>query len=99
MTQRFDRFRKRLEDGETLILNGAMGTEIQRRGVSTKLPLWSAAAVVSDPDVIKQIHRDYIYAGADILTTNTFRTNVRTLCKAGMTSEDARRYTRIACAL
>ncbi len=99
MTQRFDRFRKRLEGGETIILNGAMGTEIQRRGVSTKLPLWSAAAIVSDPEVVKQIHRDYIEAGSDILTTNTFRTNIRTLRKAGLTSEDARRSTRIAYAL
>lgn len=59
------------------ILDGAMGTELQRRGVDIGLPLWSANALVNAPDVVLQIHKDYIAAGADIITTNTFRTNRR----------------------
>ncbi|MBI2426936.1 MAG: homocysteine S-methyltransferase family protein [Candidatus Kerfeldbacteria bacterium] len=71
----------------TLILDGAMGTELQRRGIPTTLPLWSAHALFENPEVVKEIHKDYILAGADIITTNTFRTQRRTLAKAGHEDE------------
>jgi S-methylmethionine-dependent homocysteine/selenocysteine methylase len=67
-----------------LVLDGALGTELERRGVPTPRPLWSAAALESDAAAIRQIHRDYIVAGADIVVAGTFRTNVRTLRQAGM---------------
>jgi methionine synthase I (cobalamin-dependent) len=67
-----------------LIVNGATGTELTRRGVPTPLPLWSAAAIDSHPDVLRGIHRDYVEAGARIIVANTFRTNVRTLRTAGL---------------
>ena len=52
-----------------LVLDGAMGTELQRRGVETGLPLWSARALMTQPETVLQIHREYCDAGADILTT------------------------------
>jgi homocysteine S-methyltransferase len=61
-----------------------MGTELARRGIDTGLPLWSANALLSAPVVVEQIHRDYIAAGAQVITTDTFRTNIRTLARAGM---------------
>ena len=61
-----------LQDRRTLKLDGAMGTELLRRGVATPLPLWSASANVSHPEVVEQIHRDYVRAGCDLITTNTF---------------------------
>ncbi|MFN0158468.1 MAG: homocysteine S-methyltransferase family protein [Bacteroidota bacterium] len=67
-----------------LILDGAMGTELQRRGVDTGLPLWSANALIAHPEAVLQIHKDYIEAGADIITTNTFRTTRRTLKRANL---------------
>jgi S-methylmethionine-dependent homocysteine/selenocysteine methylase len=67
-----------------------MGTELKRRGVSTMLPLWSAQALFDDPGVVKEIHMDYVHAGADIITTNSFRTQKRTLTKAGLESETER---------
>lgn len=68
----------------TIFLDGAMGTELTRRGVDTTLPLWSAIALDAAPHVVEQIHLDYLNAGAQIITTNTFRTNVRALNKAGL---------------
>lgn len=65
-----------------LILDGAMGTELQRRGVEVGLPLWSANALIAHPEVVLEIHRDYIAAGADIITTNTFRSTRRTMHRA-----------------
>lgn len=70
-----------------------MGTELQRRGVDITLPLWSAKALVDHPEIVLKIHCDYIEAGADIITTNTFRTDSRTFQKAGLTRENARQAT------
>jgi S-methylmethionine-dependent homocysteine/selenocysteine methylase len=72
----------RLSSGRPVLLDGAMGTELDRRGVRTYLPLWSALGLIERPDVVQEIHRDYAAAGAEILTTNTFRTTRRTLARA-----------------
>ena len=71
-------------------LAGATGTEILRRGFPTKLPLWSAQVLFEKPELLEQIYLDYIEAGADIITTNTFRTQRRTLAKAGRAGETER---------
>ncbi|HEU4334332.1 MAG TPA: homocysteine S-methyltransferase family protein, partial [Candidatus Eisenbacteria bacterium] len=75
--------RSRLIRGEVILLDGAMGTELDRRGVATPLPLWSAAALIEAPEVVRAIHEDSIRAGADVVTTNTFRTTARTMRRAG----------------
>lgn len=75
---------KMLASKSPLILDGAMGTELQRRGVDTGLPLWSANALIVHPEVVLQIHKDYLEAGADIITTNTFRTTRRTFRRANL---------------
>ncbi len=64
-----------------MILDGATGTELHRRGIDIGLPLWSANALLTDAglDTLRQIHLDYLKAGADILTANTFRTHRRAL--------------------
>ena len=48
---------------KTLILDGAVGTELIRRGLELPLPLWSASANISHPEIITKIHQDYINAG------------------------------------
>ena len=65
-----------------LVLDGALGTELERRGVATDLPLWSARALWEAPEVVLAIHRDAVRAGAEALTANTFRTQRRTLARA-----------------
>ena len=67
---------ERIQDRTTtLVLDGAMGSEILRRGVPTPLPLWTAPANVEHAAIVQQIHADYVSAGADLITTNTFRTS------------------------
>jgi S-methylmethionine-dependent homocysteine/selenocysteine methylase len=78
-----------------LLLDGAMGTELQRRGVNTGLPLWSANALRDRQDVVLQIHRDYISAGADIITTDTFRTTRRIFTRASL-QDHSRHFPSIA---
>ena len=71
-----------LDKQAVIILDSAMGTELESRGVDISLPLWSARALINNPDTVRQIHIDNIDAGADIITTNTFRTQRRTFEKA-----------------
>ena len=82
--------KSRLNRGELIVLDGAMGTELTRRGVPTPLPLWSAQALLDAPDTIRAIHEEYVAAGADIITANTFRATPRTLAKAGRAGEAER---------
>jgi S-methylmethionine-dependent homocysteine/selenocysteine methylase len=77
-------FRSRLRKGAPILLDVAMGTELQRRGADTRLPLWSARALVDAPDLVREIHREEITLGAEVLTANTFRTHQRTLAKRGL---------------
>jgi homocysteine S-methyltransferase len=82
-----------------LLLDGATGTELDRRGVDIALPLWSARALLEAPDVLADIHRDYLEAGAGAITTNTFRTHRRSLARAGFgdrAAELTRRAVEIA---
>lgn len=88
MTNLIHELRRRFE-GEALLLDGAVGTELTRRGVATPLPLWSAGALETNPEIVEGIHRDYAASGADIIVANTFRTNVRTLRNAGMIERGA----------
>ncbi len=81
-----------------LILDGAMGTELERRGVCGPAPLWSGKALLDAPAVVEAIHREYVAAGADILVANTFRTNPRTLRRAGLLA-DGSRLNQLAVAL
>ncbi|MCB9763414.1 MAG: homocysteine S-methyltransferase family protein [Alphaproteobacteria bacterium] len=61
------------------ILDGPLGTELLARGVPTPIPLWSAWALLHQPEVVSAIHRDYAAAGATVHTANTFRTKRRQL--------------------
>ena len=66
------------------IIDGAMGSELIKRGLTLPKHIWSAEANLTNPAMVKQIHKEYIEAGADYITTNTFRTTPRAynnMCK------------------
>ena len=88
----------RFDANDILLLDGATGTELDRRGVDVGLPLWSARAMLEAPDVLKDVHRAYLDAGAGAICTNTFRTHERSLAKAGL-GDRAERLTREAVAI
>jgi homocysteine S-methyltransferase len=70
-------------NSKPLILDGAMGSYLQQKGFATDDYLWTTNINHTDPDVIVQTHLEYIEAGADIITTNSFRTNPSALMKSG----------------
>ncbi len=60
-----------------IIVDGPMGTALAANGVDTKLPLWSAAALVDCPSRVAAVHRAEASAGATVHCTNTFRVQPR----------------------
>ena len=89
---------ERLRAGPPLLLDGATGTELFPRGVRTPPPLWSAWALVTHPQTVRQIAQDYAAAGAEVVTANTFRTHARNLAMGGL-KERAEELTARAIAL
>ena len=72
-----------LAAGKVLVIDGGMGTELQRRGVPMDEVAWSGTAVLSHPEVVRAVHEDYIRAGADVIITNTFGSTRQMLGGAG----------------
>ncbi len=71
------------------ILDGAMGTELRARGVKVpdyKASIWSALALIEAPDAIRQLHGDYIAAGADVITANNYAVTPKLLARQGLES-------------
>jgi S-methylmethionine-dependent homocysteine/selenocysteine methylase len=73
-----------LAERRPLLLDGATGTELERRGVRSDLPLWSSWALLEAPGTLRAVHADYLRAGAEALTAATFRTHARSLAAAGL---------------
>ena len=63
---------KKLSSGQTIILDGGTGTDIQRRGAPMSGETWCAEVNLTHPDIVRAVHEDYVRAGADIITANTF---------------------------
>ncbi|MDO4643098.1 MAG: homocysteine S-methyltransferase family protein [Cardiobacteriaceae bacterium] len=55
-----------------LILDGGMGRELHRRGAPFVQPQWSALALMQAPAIVQEVHADFIKAGADIITSNSY---------------------------
>lgn len=67
-----------------------MGTELDSRGVDTHDPLWSALALTTAPEAVRQVHTDYLKAGARVITTNTYQATLPALLRAGHDAHRAR---------
>lgn len=74
----------RLAGRGVVILDGGTGTELERRGVPMHDVAWCGPAILEHRDVLEEVHADYIRAGADIVTTNTFATGRGLLEAAGL---------------
>jgi len=73
----------KLSGGECVILDGGMGTEIKRRGIAAGSSELSVAAMVDSPEAIREIHEDFIRAGAEVIITNTYICNSGKLGRIG----------------
>ena len=75
---------RRMGEGAVVVLDGATGTELEKRGVPMDDAAWCAAALVTHPETVRRVHEDYIRAGADVVITNTFPTSRHVLEPAGL---------------
>jgi homocysteine S-methyltransferase len=77
---------RRKEQPMVTILDGGMGAELLRRSAAGRTALWSAQALVDDPEEVVRTHRDYIDAGARMIITNSYSTVPSYLSAAGLES-------------
>jgi homocysteine S-methyltransferase len=71
----YDTIASKLAKGELIILDGGTGTDIQRRGVPMDGETWCAEVNLTHPEVVRSVHEDYIRAGAEVVTANTYATS------------------------
>ena len=81
---RYDKLVSRMRDGERILIDGGTGTEVERRGVPQLKNAWNGGGALSHPDIVRQIHEDYIGHGAEIVISNTFATHRHALQDAGV---------------
>ncbi|MCB0655299.1 MAG: homocysteine S-methyltransferase family protein [Saprospiraceae bacterium] len=72
-----------------LLLDGAVGTVLEGNEYRGKEGIWTARAALERPGLLNQIHRDYVAAGADVITAHTFRTSPYAFTQAGYTPDQA----------
>ena len=66
--------KQRLDQGKIIILDGGIGAELEKNGANMDKDLWCGKCSVDNPELVKKVHENYIDAGADVITTNTYGT-------------------------
>ena len=84
----FEKLQGRLAAGETILMDGGMGSELERRGLASPTT-WSGGPMLTHPELVRDIHQEYIEAGAGIIITNTFGTGRDMLERGGLEHEVA----------
>ena len=83
-----------------LVLDGALATELERRGCDLRDPLWSAKVLIEAPDLIWRVHWDYFEAGADCAITASYQASVKGFMRRGLSHAESleliRRSVRLA---
>ena len=82
-----------------MILDGALATELERRGADLNDPLWSARCLIERPDLIREVHLDYFNAGADVATTATYQATFEGFARRGIEGARAAQLMRDAVTL
>ncbi len=77
-----------LECQSVMILDGGMATTLEARGYDLDDELWSAKILLEAPDAIRQVHVDFLTAGADCITTSTYQASVPGFGKRGMSESE-----------
>ena len=73
-TMSYSSIHEKLENKKTIILDGGMGAELEKNGAKMDEKMWCGKCSVDNPELVRKIHEDYINAGADVITTNTYST-------------------------
>lgn len=79
----------RLQQRDCLLLDGALATVLEARGCDLADPLWSARVLLEAPQLIRQLHLDYLLAGADIITTSSYQATFEGFARRGLSAVQA----------
>jgi len=79
-----------LDHRKPLILDGGLGSELVRRGQDISSKLWSAELLIDNPQAIAEVHRDYLDAGAQCITSASYQASVPGFASIGVASQRAR---------
>ncbi|WP_311164643.1 homocysteine S-methyltransferase [Streptococcus cristatus] len=82
-------FKDLLEKQEIIILDGALGTELERQGYDVSGRLWSAKYLLENPQIIQDLHEDYVRAGSDIITTSSYQASIPAFVEEGLSLDKA----------
>src|SRR5262249_47579842 len=85
-----------LDNDGVVILDGALATELERRGANLRDPLWSAKVLLEQPELIRQVHCDYFAAGADVATTASYQATIPGLMARGLSGRQAAEVLRLS---
>lgn len=85
-----------LDQSGVIILDGALATELERRGANLNDPLWSAKLLLEAPDLIRQVHYDYFMAGADVATTASYQATFPGFARRGLSETQAAALMRLS---
>jgi homocysteine S-methyltransferase len=80
-----------LERRGAAVLDGGLATELESRGLVLDDPLWSARALIDAPEMLAAVHRDYLEAGADVISTATYQATLAGLTARGLDAAESRR--------
>ena len=78
-----------LQKQKVFILDGALGTQIQKNGHDVNDSLWSAKFLNEDTSVIKKVHKQYLEAGADCIITSSYQASLEGFLEKGFSKEKA----------
>ncbi len=87
---------KILETQAVVVLDGALATELERRGCDLNNPLWSARVLLESPDLIFDVHADYFMAGADCATTASYQATFEGFARRGLDAHQATELMRLS---
>lgn len=85
-----------LETQPVVILDGALATELERRGCDLRDPLWSARVLLESPEIIRQVHADYFAAGADCAITASYQATFPGFARRGLSESQAADLMRLS---
>ncbi len=88
-----------LDQAGIVILDGALSTELERRGADLNDPLWSAKILLHQPALIRQVHYDYFVAGAQVATTASYQASFAGLAARGVSHAAAAKLMRLSVTL
>lgn len=80
---------KPISFNQNIIIDGALASELQRRGCDLNDSLWSAKVLIEQPDLIRQVHYDYFKAGADCATTASYQASPLGFAKKGISLDES----------